>query len=242
MIDLNGRLALVTGASRGIGQASAVALARAGADIAVHYRKHEQGARETMAQVMALGRRAAIVQADVSDDGQVRAMVDRVQSDLGPVEILVNNAGWARQQAMDDVTEADWDAVLAVNLKSVFLVTRAVLPAMREGRWGRIVNISSGAAATGGVVGIHYTAAKAGLEGLTRAYAKLLVKEGITVNTVVPTMIDTGPGRDNVARAKIIPLGRVGRPEEIADAVALCAGTGYMTGQTVNLNGGLYFR
>lgn len=240
--DLTGRLALVTGASKGIGQATAIALARAGADVVINYKSNPAGAEATRQQVAALGRRALAVQADVSVNAQVRAMVERAGNELGAPEILINNAGWARQQAFDEITEEDWDAILAVNLKSAFLVTRACLPSMRERKWGRIVNISSGAAHFAGVVGIHYNAAKAGMEGMTRGYAPRLAKEGITINCVAPSLIDTGAGRDNEARAKLVPLGRVGLPVEVAEAVLLCVRTEYITGQSIVLNGGLYFR
>jgi 3-oxoacyl-[acyl-carrier protein] reductase len=242
MIDFTGKIALVTGASRGIGQATALALARHGADVAVNYREQAEGARHTLEQVQALGRKALVVQADVSRAADVERMVGEVERGLGPVDILVNNAGWARHQALEEITEEDWDLVVGVNLKSVFLVTRALLPGMRERGWGRVVNISSGAAQTGGIVGIHYTAAKGGMDALTRAYASRLIKEGITCNAVAPALIETGTARDNEARKRMIPLGRQGRPEEVADAVVLCAGTEYMTGQTVHLNGGLYYR
>ncbi len=241
MIDFTGKTALVTGGSRGIGAASAVALARHGADVAVNYRKGADGAAETARAVTALGRRAIAVQADVSQDADVTAMVARVAAELGPVDILVNNAGWARRQEIDDITEADWDAVMAVNLKSVFLMTRAVLPHMRAQRWGRIVNVSSGAARSGGSVGIHYSASKGGMDALTRAYAKRLASEGITVNAVAPSVIDTRMMADIAERGKRIPIGRAGTAEECADAVTLCAGTEYMTGQVVYLNGGTYF-
>jgi 3-oxoacyl-[acyl-carrier protein] reductase len=240
--DLTGRLALVTGSSKGIGQATAIALARAGADVAVHYHQNRDGAEATCAQIAALGRRCVVFQADVSRASEVEALHAAVNQALGAPEILVNNAGLAQRKELDEIGEAVWDQVLAVNLKSVFLVTRAFLPAMRQGRWGRIINISSGAAHAAGAVGVHYNAAKAGIEGLTRGYAARLAAEGITVNAVAPTFIDTGGGRDNAARAKLVPLGRTGRPEEIAEAVLLCAGTGYITGQVIVLNGGLYFR
>lgn len=242
MIDFTGKTALVTGAGLGIGQACAVALARHGADVAINYLTSADGARDTQAQVEALGRKAMVVRADVSKAAQVRAMVDSVREELGAIDILINNAGWARLQPMEEIEEADWDEVLAVNLKSVFLVTGAVLPAMRERGWGRIVNVSSGAAQMGGLMGIHYTAAKGGVDALTRAYASRLIKEGVTVNSVAPALIETGTKRDNEARRKIVPLGRQGTPEEVADAVMLCAGTGFMTGQSVHMNGGMYYR
>jgi len=239
--DFAGRVALVTGASIGIGRATALALARLGADVALGYQQDAAGAEETRAAVAALGRRALPLQADVADAAQVDAMVTRVQQELGPVDVLVNNAGWAHFQDMDAITLEDWNRVIAVNLTSVFLVTRAVLPHMRQQRWGRIVNVSSGAARTGGLMGLHYSTAKAGMEGLTRAYASKLVKEGITVNVVAPMLIHTGEKRDNEARRKIVPMGRQGRPEEVADAIVLCARTEFMTGQTVHMSGGCYF-
>ena len=240
--DLQDKVALVTGASRGIGKDTAIALARAGCHVAVNYRKEEALARETAGQITALGRKAVLVQADVSKDAEVRAMVAQVREGLGNVQVLINNAGWARKQEMDDITEADWDEIFAVNLKSCWLVTRAVLPAMRAAGWGRIVNVSSGAAQFGGVVGIHYTAAKGGMDALTRAYAARLVKEGITVNTVAPVLIATSPDRITPERKALVPMGRLGTAEEVAEAIAFTAANAYMTGQIVHLNGGLYFR
>ncbi len=242
MADLHGKIALVTGASRGIGRAIAVGLARCGADIAANYKIQGKEAQVTLQQVTSLGRRAIAVQADVSRSSEVATMITTVEKDLGPVDILVNNAGIARHQNIEDITESDWDEILAVDLKSVFLVTQLVLPGMRQRHWGRIINISSGAAQTGGIVGLHYTAAKAGIEGLTRAYASRLVKEGITVNAVAPSLIETDMLPDAESRRKLIPLGRLGRPDEVAEAVIFLAGNGYMTGQTIYLNGGLYFR
>ncbi len=242
MSDLNGKIALVTGASRGIGRAIAVGLAGCGADVAVNYKSHEKEARVTQQQVISQGRRSIILQADVSRSSEVKRMIATVESDLGPVDILVNNAGIARFQSVEATTEADWDEVLAANLKSVFLVTQAVLPGMRRRRWGRIINISSGAAKTGGGVGLHYTASKAGVEGLTRAYASRLVKEGITVAAVAPSLIATDMIPDEESRRKQIPLGRLGRAEEVAEAVIFLAGNEYATGQVIALNGGMYFR
>lgn len=241
MPDFSNRIALVTGASIGIGRATALQLAQCGADVAVGYRQDTEGAEETRRMVEATGRRSLVVQADVSRFDEVKAMVTRVEAKLGPVAILINNAAWARPQKTDEIAEADWDQVLAVCLKSVFLVTQQCLPHMLDQGWGRIVNVSSGAARTGGGRGIHYSAAKAGLEGLTRAYASRLVKEGVTVNAVAPMLIHTGDKRDNAARVKIVPLGRQGRAEEVAGAILLCAGTEFMTGQTVHMSGGVYY-
>jgi 3-oxoacyl-[acyl-carrier protein] reductase len=242
MDDLNGKIALVTGSSRGIGRAIALGLARCGVDVAVNFKTQQQGALVTGQQVKSLGRRAILVQADASCSADVAHMIAIVERELGPVDILVNNAGIARNQKMEEITESDWDEVLAVNLKSVFLVTQAVLPGMRRRHWGRIINLSSGAAQTGGMVGLHYTASKAGVEGLTRAYAIRLVKEGVTVNAVAPALIETDMMPETESRRKLIPLGRMGQTDEVAEAVIFLAGNGYMTGQTIHLNGGLYFR
>ncbi len=242
MSDLRGKIALVTGASRGIGRAIAVGLAGCGADVAVNYKSHEKEARVTQQQVISQGRRSMIIQADVSRSSEVKRMIAAVERDLGPVDILVNNAGIARFQSVEATTEADWDEVITANLKSVFLVTQAVLPGMRSRRWGRIINISSGAAKTGGGVGLHYTASKAGIEGLTRAYASRLVKEGITVAAVAPSLIATDMIPDEESRRKQIPLGRLGRAEEVAETVIFLAGNEYATGQVIALNGGMYFR
>lgn len=243
MTNLSKRVALVTGASRGIGQATAIALARHGAHVAVNYRVDEQGALETVRRIDALGGCAVAIQADVSRDADVTAMIGQVVDCLGPVDILVNNAGKAVRQDIDNITEQDWDDLMAVNLKSVFLVTRAVLPQLKDQHWGRIVNISSGAAKTGGSVGIHYAASKGGMDALSRAYAANLVGDGITVNIVAPSQIDTGmiPDSEREVRARRIPVGRLGSVEECADSIVLCVNTGYMTGQTIVLNGGRYF-
>ena len=174
--DLTGKVALVTGSSRGIGEAIAVALAKAGADVGVSYRSREKEASETCAEIEKLGRRVVTVAADVSVAAEVARLVAAVEAELGPVAILVNNAGVTRPQPIDEITEQDWDEILAVNLKSMFLVTQAVLPKMRAARWGRIINLSSVAAQLGGVVGPHYAASKAGIIGLTHSYAHLLAK------------------------------------------------------------------
>jgi 3-oxoacyl-[acyl-carrier protein] reductase len=239
--DLRGKIALVTGSSRGIGRSVAIKLAICGADVAVNYRTRENEAKLTSQQVTSQGRKAILVQADVSSSSSVTNMVTTIEKNLGPVDILVNNAGIAKYQDIETVAELDWDEVLTMNLKSVFLVTQAVLPRMRHRHWGRIINISSGATQNGGGVGIHYTASKAGIEGLTRAYARRLVKEGITVNAVAPSLIETDMIMDPERRRAHIPLGRLGRPDEVAEAVAFLAQNEYMTGQTIHLNGGLFF-
>jgi 3-oxoacyl-[acyl-carrier protein] reductase len=239
---LTDRIALVTGASRGIGRAVAVVLAGAGADVAVNYRERVAEADSVVEAIRATGRRAIAVAADVSDAASVAAMMRRVEAELGPVDVLVNNAGIGLVRSLDELTEAEFDRTIAVNLKSAFLCTQAVLPHMRTRGWGRIVNVSSGAARGAGGVGVHYNASKAGMEGLTRGYAARLVKEGITVNAVSPSLIETDMVRSGVASSPArIPMGRFGTPEECAQAVLMVIGNGYMTGQPVQLNGGMSF-
>src|ERR1700726_4454600 len=240
-LDLTGHIALVTGASRGIGAAIAIALAEAGAAVAVNYRERADDAETVIGKIKEMGGRAIAIAADVSQAASVAKMVDRVASALGPVDILVNNAGVAIVRGIDDLTEGDFDATIAVNLKSAFLCTQAVLPAMRAKKWGRIVNISSGAARGAGAIGVHYNASKAGMEGLTRGYAARLVKEGITVNAVAPSLIATDMMSGRPELAARIPPGRLGRPEEVAQAVLMVLGNDYMTGQTIMLNGGMAF-
>ena len=188
------------------------------------------------------GGRAIAVAADVSQSADVAAMIDRVTKALGPIDILINNAGMAIVRSVDDLTEAEFDLTISVNLKSAFLCTQAVLPAMRARQWGRIVNISSGAARGAGAIGVHYNASKAGMEGLTRGYAARLVKDGITVNAVAPSLIETDMVKQGLASsASRIPLGRFGTPEECALIVMMLVRNAYMTGQTVALSGGLSF-
>jgi len=239
--DLSGHTALVTGASRGIGAAIAIALAEAGAAVAVNYRERADEADAVVAKIREFGGRATGIAADVSQAAAVAKMVDLASSALGAIDILVNNAGLAIVRNIDDLTESDFDRTIAVNLKSAFLCTRAVLPAMRAKKWGRIVNISSGAARGAGAIGVHYNASKAGMEGLTRGYAARLVKEGITVNAVAPSLIETDMMRGRSDLARNIPLGRLGQPGEVAQAVLMVLGNDYMTGQTIILNGGMAF-
>jgi 3-oxoacyl-[acyl-carrier protein] reductase len=239
--DLKGHVALVTGASRGIGAAVALALAGAGAAVAVNYRERADDAEAVVAKIKAIGGRATAVAADVSQSADVAAMVGHVATALGPIDILVNNAGMAIVRGVDDLTEAEFDLTISVNLKSAFLCTQAVLPAMRARQWGRIVNISSGAARGAGAIGVHYNASKAGMEGLTRGYAARLVKQGITVNAVAPSLIETDMMRGRTDLARNIPLGRMGLPEEVAQSVLMVLGNDYMTGQTILLNGGMAF-
>ncbi len=242
MAGLTGKVALVTGGSRGIGRTIAISLAEAGAAVAVNYRERSAEAVSVVEAICQGGGRAMVAGADVSQAGAVAGLVADVARELGPVDVLVNNAGVGLVRGIDDLTEADFDLTIAVNLKSAFLCTQAVLPGMRARKWGRIVNISSGAARGAGGVGPHYNASKAGMEGLTRGYAARLVKEGITVNAVAPSLIETDMVRTGLASAASrIPLGRFGTTEECAQVVMMLVGNAYMTGQTVALSGGLSF-
>jgi 3-oxoacyl-[acyl-carrier protein] reductase len=241
MAGLKGRVALVTGGSRGIGRAIAISLAEAGAAVAVNYLSKAGEAKAVVDAIHSQGGRAVSVGADVSQAAAVKGMVAGIERELGPIDVLINNAGIAINRPVEELTEDDFDRTMAVNLKSVFLCTQAVLPGMRKRRWGRIVNISSGAARGAGGVGPHYNASKAGLEGMTRGYAARLVKEGITVNAVAPSLIQTDMVSAVASSASRIPLGRFGRPEECSLIVMMLLENEYMTGQTVALSGGLSF-
>jgi 3-oxoacyl-[acyl-carrier protein] reductase len=240
--DLSGRVALVSGAARGIGRAIALVLAEAGADVAVNYRARADAADAVVQAIAALGRRALALQADVSVGAAVTALVARIEQELGPVDILVNNAGVSEPCAIEALTEELFERTLAVNLKSAFLCSQAVLPGMRARGFGRIVNISSGAARGAGAVGVHYNASKAGMEGLTRGYAARVVQDGVTVNAVAPSLIATEmikPHRlDQLPR---IPVGRLGTADEVASVVLMVVGNAYLTGQTLAADGGLDF-
>ena len=239
--NLCGRTALVTGGSRGIGAAISKALAEAGAAVAINYRERDDAAKQLADILRKTGVHAITVQADVSQTDAVAKMVQIVKSELGAIDILINNAGIAITRGIDDLSEADFDQTISVNLKSVFLCTQAILPMMRAKKWGRIVNISSGAARGAGSIGPHYNASKAGIEGMTRGYAARLVKEGITVNAVAPSLIETDmmKGQDNLVSR--IPLGRFGKSDEVAKAVMMLVDNPYMTGQTVAMSGGMAF-
>jgi 3-oxoacyl-[acyl-carrier protein] reductase len=238
---LRGRIALVTGGSRGIGAAISRALAEAGAAVAINYRERADHAKNLADELLKTGVSATAVQADVSQADAVAKMIQFVNSELGELDILINNAGIAITRGIDNLSEADFDQTIAVNLKSVFLCTQAVLPMMRAKQWGRIVNISSGAARGAGAIGPHYNASKAGVEGLTRGYAARLVKEGITVNAVAPSLIETDMMKGQGSLVGRIPLGRFGRADEVARAVMMLVDNPYMTGQTVAMSGGMSF-
>jgi 3-oxoacyl-[acyl-carrier protein] reductase len=241
MKDLKDRVALVTGGSRGIGAAIAIALANAGADIAVNYRERADAARAVCGEIAEMGRKAITVQADVSVAADVKRMVAEAEAHIGGIDILVNNAAIAHPRKLEEITEAQWDEVLTVNLKSVFLVTQAVIGGMRQRKWGRIINLSSVAAQTGGAVGAHYAASKAGIIGLTHSCASAFIREGITVNAIAPALIETDMVISNPnASPDLIPMGRFGSVDDVASVAVMLATNGYMSGQTVSVNGGWY--
>ena len=244
--SLAGRVALVTGASRGIGREIALELARKGADIAVNYAQSEAAAEAAAAEVAALGRRALAIRADVSDPDAVAEMLDVVGKQLGRPEILVNNAGITRDTLAMRMKDDDWSAVLATNLTGAFLVTRACLRGMIRSRWGRIITIGSVIGTMGNPGQINYAAAKAGLAGMTRSLAKELGSRGVTVNLVAPGFIRTDITADLTqeqvnAVLSQVPLERLGDPNDVAPLVAFLAGEGgrYITGQVIHVDGGL---
>ncbi|HEY2820741.1 MAG TPA: SDR family NAD(P)-dependent oxidoreductase [Candidatus Acidoferrum sp.] len=241
MSTLQDRIALVTGASRGIGKSIALALAHAGAHVAVNFQANAEAAADVCGQIEALGRKSVAVQADVSKTADVDRMVSSVEKSLGAVQIVVNNAGIAQIYPPERVTEQIFEHFLRVNLTSVFLVTQRVLPAMRAARWGRIINLSSIAAQTGGIIGLHYAASKAGILGLTHSYAAQLGKEGITANAIAPGLIDTDMAASVPESVRAtIPIESVGSPDDVARIAVLLAENKTINGQTFNINAGRY--
>jgi len=239
---LENKIALVTGGGRGIGKAIALALAAEGCDVAVNYVSREADARQTADAIQALGRRAVAVHADVAKSSDVKALMNGVEKRLGPVDILVNNAGAAKFESIEQMTEQSWNECLQLNLTSVFLLTQAVLPGMRARKWGRVINLTSVAAQAGSVMAVHYSAAKAGVIAATKSYARLLAKEGVTVNAISPALIGTEMVASNPnVKPEMIPVGRFGRVEECAEVAVMLARNAYVTGQTISVNGGMYF-
>jgi 3-oxoacyl-[acyl-carrier protein] reductase len=241
MKTLAGRVALVTGGSRGIGRASALALAEAGCDVAVNYLNSAELAQDVVTSIEQMGQQAVSVKADVSSENDIIRLVTEVEATLGRVDILVNNAGINPSKPLAELNSSDWHRVISQNLTSAFLLSQAVLPGMRERQWGRIIMLSSIAAQTGGVVGPHYAASKAGMIGLAHSYASLLAKEKVTSNAIAPALIDTDMihGNDKI-QPSLLPVNRFGTADEVAQAVLFLAQNGYVTGQTISVNGGWY--
>ncbi|MFJ6572203.1 SDR family NAD(P)-dependent oxidoreductase [Streptomyces sp. NPDC091292] len=244
-MSLQGRVAVVTGGARGIGRAVATVLAARGAAVSV-WDLNLAGAEKTVAMIQEAGGSAIAVGGDAADAATVATAAARTRDELGPVAVLVNNAGTTAYQEFTSITETSWDRMIGINLKGPFLVTRELVPDMLHAGWGRIVNISSSSAQTGAPSMAHYAASKGGVIGLTRALAIEYADKGITVNHVPPGFIDTplvreGPV-DVEAAAATMPMKRAGRPEDVAHAVAYLASdeAGYVTGQSLSTNGGRY--
>jgi 3-oxoacyl-[acyl-carrier protein] reductase len=240
-VSLSGKTALITGGSRGIGRAIALAFASNGCSVAINYLRAKDEAAAIVNAIQQAGGRASAIQADISREEEVSRLLATVERELGPVDLLVNNAGINPGKPFTELTLEDWNRTIQTNLTSAFLVSQDVVPGMRQRQWGRLIFLSSVAAQTGGVIGPHYAASKAGMLGLMHSYASLLAKEGITSNAIAPALIETDMIRGNKSiRPDMLPVGRFGEADEIARAALFLATTGYITGQTINLNGGWY--
>jgi 3-oxoacyl-[acyl-carrier protein] reductase len=247
MKPLDGKISLVTGGSRGIGHATAVALAKAGADVIINYQRSKDAAEATCREIRREGVRAGAYKADVSVEEQANEMVKAILNDFGPVTILVNNAGITRDKSFIRMTRTMWDEVMGVNLNGPFNVTHAILPAMVEAGWGRIINVASIVGQTGNFGQANYAVTKGGIISFTMALAREVGRQGITVNAVAPGFIETDMLRGVPPAAlehikTITPLGRLGRAEEVAPAIVFLASpeASYITGLVIAVNGGTY--
>lgn len=243
-----GRVALVTGSSRGIGKAIALALAHAGADVVVTYRQRASSAKEVAAIVRELGRQVLTVQVDVSSRANVQSMIKLTLEAFGRIDVLINNAGLLQQKPFREISDEDWDRVMEVNLKGAFMCAQEVFPVMQRQGGGRVINMASSGGQLGGSLAVHYAASKAGVICLTKSLARLGAPYGILVNCIAPGLIDTEMTQNEIQsetgrnKIKEITLQRVGTDEEVARVAVFLASeaSGYITGQTINVNGGLY--
>jgi len=243
-IGLAGRVALITGGSGGIGRAMALALSAAGASVAIGYGASDAAAHQLAGQITAAGGRAAALSADLAYAAEVVRLTEEAEDAFGPVDVLVNNAGLGKRQPLESIAVQDFDETIAVNLRAPFLLSQRLLPAMARRGFGRVLFVSSVAAFTGGIVGPHYAAAKAGLHGLTHSLAARFARSGVTVNAIAPALIaDTGmlPGEEDELRQHV-PVGRLGRPAEVADLALAVLRNPYLNSQVISLDGGIYPR
>ncbi|MFO0827329.1 MAG: 3-oxoacyl-[acyl-carrier-protein] reductase [Phycisphaerales bacterium] len=247
MLPHQGRVALITGAGRGIGRAIALALARDGADVAINYVSHDGPAEEVRDQIRAMGRKSEIFKCNIADDVAVHAMGEAIKKVFPLVSILVNNAGITRDKTFMKMTHTEWDEVLAVNLKGPVQMTHLFLPAMVEKGWGRVINITSVIGQMGNFGQANYAAAKGGLDAFTKSVAREVARKGVTLNCVAPGFIRTDmtsavPEKALEHIKTITPMARMGEAEEVADVVSFIASpaASFVTGQEIGVNGGLY--
>jgi 3-oxoacyl-[acyl-carrier protein] reductase len=240
--SLAGKVALVTGASGGIGRAIALALSSAGVSVAIGYGASDAAAHHLAGHITAAGGRAAALSADLAYPAEVARLTEEAEEAFGQVDLLVSNAGAGRRQPLEAISVADFDDTISVNLRAPFLLAQRLLPEMARRGFGRVLFVSSVAAFTGGIVGPHYAASKAGLHGLTHSLAARFADDGITVNAIAPALItDTGmqPGEPEELRQRV-PMGRLGRPAEVADLALAVLRNPYLTSQVISLDGGMY--
>ena len=247
MLPLEGRVALVTGAGRGIGRAIALALAQQGADLAINYAHNDKAAEEVRDEIRRMGRRAELFKCNIADDNAVHAMGEAIRKVFPRVDVLVNNAGITRDKSFMKMTHVEWDEVLNVNLKGPVQMTHLFLPQMVENAWGRVINITSVIGQMGNFGQANYAAAKGGLDAFTKSVAREVARKGVTVNCVAPGFIRTDmtaavPEKAMEHIKTITPMGRMGEAEEIAQVVAFLASpaASFVTGQEIGVNGGLY--
>ncbi len=244
-MDLRGRIALVTGASSGIGYVTALRLAEAGADVSIEYGHKEQEAQFLAEHIRQMGRRAVALPGDLRRSTEVLELVDATEAQLGPVDILISNAGAGTHKRLEEISLQEWDETMHINLRAAFLLAQRVTPGMRDRHWGRVIFVSSVAAFTGGLIGPHYAASKAGLLGLMHSLSASLASHGVTVNAVAPALIANtgmlpgGPGAEHELVSRI-PVGRLGKPEDVVEAIMMLVVNSYMTNQTLLVDGGMF--